>query len=293
MGAEGLLRGGVHLEGGAHVTAIDAGMVGGKVDGTGDEVHGHAPAGELHGDGDALSAGGAVANEAHGVHRFVGGPDGDEGPIAQQGGVVAEPGGEFLPDADRVGHAALALKSAGQLALLGLDDVDAPAAERVKVGGGGRMGEHVAVHGRGDDHRAFGAEQDRQQEAVPAAFHHAGEGVCRGRRHQDDIAPETELDVVRPRAGLAVVGQLTVDGVTAQRAEGQGRDEFPGARRHDDADLRTGLDQFADEKSGFVGGDAPGHTQDDPSALQHRHGRDQSRLNRRLRRSSRSRRISS
>ena len=155
------------------------------------------------------------------------------------------------------------------------------------------MGKHVAVHGRGHDHRAFGAEQDRQQQAVAAALHHSGEGVCSGRRHQDHIAPEAKLDVVGPGAGIAVVGQLTVDRVAAQCTEGEGGNEFPGARRHDDADLRTSLDQFTDEKSGFVGGDAPGDAQDDPSALQHRHGRDQSRLNRRLRRSSRSRRISS
>lgn len=193
----------------------------------------------------------------------------------------------------RICEASFALQPAGELALLGFDDVDPALAQCVEVGGGGRVGEHVAVHGRRDHNRAFGAEQDRQKEAVAAAFHHAGEGVCRGRRNEDDIAPEAELNVVRPRAGVAVVGKLTVDRMAAERAEGEGRDELPGAGRHHHADLRTGLDQFADEKCGFVGGDAPGDTEDDPSALQHRHGRDQSRLNRRLRRSSRSRRISS
>ena len=173
--------------------------------------------------------------------------------------------------------------------------MDATILQSLQVGGRGGMGEHVAVHGRGDHNRAFGAQEDSQQQAVAAAFRHAGEGVGRRGGHEYDISPEAEFYVVGPGSGLTVFGEFAVNGITAERAQGQGGDEFLGARRHHDTDLRTGLDQFTDDVGGFVGGDAPGHAQDDAAAREGSHGGNQlSRCwKRRLRRSSRSRRISS
>ena len=101
--------------------------------------------------------------------------------------------------------------------------------------------------------------------------------------------------MVCPCSGIAVIRQFAVHSMSAERAKGEWGDEFFGTGGHHHAHLSAGFYQFTNDKRGFVCGDAPGDAQDNAAARKGSHVRDQLSLcsKRRLRRSSRSRRISS
>ena len=140
--------------------------------GGGDEGDVGAAGGGLVGEGVALLARRAVADEAHRVDGLAGAARGDERRVrpARSCGVSTRvDGGD---DVVRLGQAAGALVAAGQAADGGLDDVHAAAAQGGEVVLHGRVLPHLGVHGRADDDRRRVASRvavSRSSE-MPAAY---------------------------------------------------------------------------------------------------------------------------
>ena len=94
-----------------------------------------------------------------------------------------------------------------------------------------------------------------------------------GRRRGDDheVGLLTEPGV-RDRVGA--VPQVGLHRLAGQRAERRAAEEALGALRHHRDDVGAGVDEAAADLDGLVGGDPPGHAEDDARAVQHRSGQD-------------------
>ena len=285
--------------------------------------------------GEPHAAGGAVREEAHRVEGLPGRAGGDEdSPAGEVGrragrcGLRALPGvrlgssffdggarGCAAPTADRRGglrqgfldrgdqglvlrEAARAHPAAGEFAAARRDDPRPPRPQRLQVGGGRRVLQHVRVHRRGDEERRPAGQGEGRQEVVRQAQGQAGDDVGGGRGDEEEgrLLGEGDVADVRGVVGLAaarvappVVTALPVAG----RLEEVFQDRFAGDRRQrergDEGAGGAGQDHLHPEAAfperphqlrGAVGADPPGDPQDDlpgdlPLALRHvsRHSR--------------------
>ena len=157
-------HGGFHLGGGLDRDDLDARPD--RAGHGGDEGDRGPPRrGGLLGDGVALLARRAVADEADRIDRLAGAAGGDEHAHAGQvpGSGASVDGGH---DVGRLGQAAGPHVAAGQTADAGLDHVDAAAAQHRQVVLHGRVLPHLGVHGRADHHRAPGGQQRGREQVV-------------------------------------------------------------------------------------------------------------------------------
>ena len=63
------------------------------------------------------------------------------------------------------------------------------------VAAGRLMFPHSNIHGWCGEHGFIGCEKDRGGEIVGEAIRHAGQKICRGRRHNDQVSIPGELDM--------------------------------------------------------------------------------------------------
>ena len=217
-----------------------------------------------------------IGNEAHRVDalaRWAGGhynPFASQWPISRRG-----PCCHYLAcaleDGLRRWQAPLSYESTGQFAVLGFHDCHTTACQRIQIFPHGRVYIHVVIHSRA--HHGWAARRQRHggQHRIAGAAHELRQGLRRERRHQEEIRPQAECNVLRPRPGFILGENLRVDLVLGQGTQCQGRHESGSVGRHDDAHLGARLLEEAHQFSGLVGRNATRHTQQDaPSS--HRKG---------------------
>ena len=180
------------------------------------------------GDGKALLAGGAVGDIAHGIDRLMRWPRRDQHTLARERPRLRRTqdvdGGSS--DFDRLRHPPDAgLARLGHFAGIGADHVDAVAPKLQHVAARGGVVPHQGVHGRGQQDRAVGGQQDCAGEIVGVALRHLRHQVGGRRRHHDQIAFAGKADMAGVKLALGVE-QIRVDALMRQRAGGKRRDEL-------------------------------------------------------------------
>ena len=190
---------------------------------------------------------------------------GDEHILACPGQGRCEVCCNLVCDFFRFSHSAFAMQPACEWARSRLDDANATVRQRLKVGLGGFMREHVEVHGRRNGNRASCAQQHGLQEVVATTVHHGCQGVGSCWGHKDQISPNPEFHVVGPDSSVFVFSEVRMNGVVHQGGQRQRGDEFGGAGGHDHAHFRTPAPQFTRKHGRLVGGDAPGDAENNAS----------------------------
>ena len=169
----------------------------GQRDVGGDQRHLRPALGGGGGEGDSHPAAGAVADEADRVDRLAGAAGGDQDPQPVPGAVA---GGQrrFDPRQQQLGvgqAAAAELAARGELALLGLDHLDAALAQGREVRLGRRVGVHAVVHRRGEQPRRGAGEERGGEHRVGGAGGELGDRVGRGGRDEEGVAAGGQLEV--------------------------------------------------------------------------------------------------
>ncbi len=241
----------------------------GERDVRGHQGHLGAAGGRRPGQGDALPARGAVAQESDGVEAFPRATGGDHDVATRQvEDVGSSTAGEHvtrqLEDLLGLGQPALAGVLAGQPPLGGLDDERAPAAQRRDVVLGGGVLPHLGVH-RGDEHdRAAGGEQRVGQQVVGEAVRGLGQEVGGRRRHDHEVGVLADPDV---RDLVHVVPHLGRHRLAGQRGPGGRADEPQRRRGGHDRDVVAGLGEAPEQLAGLVGRDAAADPEDHPGPV--------------------------
>ena len=124
------------------------------------------------------------------------------------------------------------------------------------------VGEHVRLHGRGEDERRGGGERRRGQEVVAQAERQAGKGVGGSRRDDEHVGLTTERDVADLGLGQQAE-QVGVRGPVRDGLEREGPHELGRLAREDHVDDGFSLRQRAGQGDGLVGGDAAGDAEHD------------------------------
>jgi hypothetical protein len=99
---------------------------------------------------------------------------------------------------------------------------------------GGRVGPHLAVHGRRQKQRAVRQRPGQAQQAsslVGPALRQPGDEIGTGRRHQHGVGLARQVDV-RHAVGLARIPLAGVDRPAGQRLHRHRRDELRGRLGH-------------------------------------------------------------
>ena len=232
-------RGVVHLGGREHVHSLHA-RGRRQLRAARDKRHAGPSVGQLPGNGIAHLARGVVRDEPHGVDGFDRGSCRDDQPFTLQAlFFFTEKTADECGDRIGFGHAALALKTAGQFAFARLDDVHAASGECPEVLLRGLVGVHVQVHGGSHGDRTAGREVDGQQQVVGDAGGHFGQGVGRGGGDQVAVGPFAQRHVGVPRAVFGVE-ELHQNRVLRERGHRQGRDELLRQRSHHHAHVGAG-----------------------------------------------------
>ena len=213
------------------------------------------------GQGVALPAAGAVAQEADRVQVLAGAPGADHDATADE--VLGGPGQDRAAhrgDLGRLRQAPLAGVGAGEPALGGFEHEHPSRAQERDVGPGGGVLPHLGVHRRGHHDRAARSQQDVGEQVVGQAMRGAGQQVGGGGRDHDELGLLAEPHV----RDLVDVGPDVVgDGPAGQGSPGRGADEAQGRPGGDDGHLVTALGQLAEQLHRLVRRDASGDAQDD------------------------------
>ena len=182
-----------------------------------------------------------------------------------RGGRCGEVAGEVLDDDFGFLHAPLAREGGGEETVGGFDDVHPAAAQEVEVVLRGGVGIHVEVHGRGDEGGGFHREVGGEQHVVGDAVRHLAERGGRGGGNDENVGPQTEIDVAVPTA-VAAVEKIAHHSALRKGGEGEGGDELFAGGRDDHLHFGALAHEQADEGAGFVGGDAAGDAEHDVAA---------------------------
>ena len=145
------------------------------------------------------------------------------------------------------------------------------AAQEVEVVLRGGVGIHVEVHGRGDEGGGFHREVGGEQHVVGDAVRHLAERGGRGGGDDENVGPQTEIDVAVPTA-VAAVEKFAHHSALRKGGEGEGGDELFAGGRDDHLHFGALAHEQADESAGFVGGDAAGDAEHDVAAGEGRGG---------------------
>ena len=90
--------------------------------------------------------------------------------------------------------------------------------------------------------------------------------VGAGRRDEQRIGPEAQLDVVVPLAGRRITQKARQDGLFGEGAQREGRDEGRGGFGEDDLHFGPGLHQQARERGRFISRDTTADAQQNTPA---------------------------
>ncbi len=165
-------------------------------------------------------------------------------------------------DLVRFGEAAGAELGLGHRPFVGADHRDPVGLQGREVPLRGRMQPHPHVHGRGDQDRQGGGEQDRRGEVRRVAGRHPGHHVGGGRRHHDGVGVAGEPDMAD--LGLALpVEQVGMGPLARERRGGERRDEFLRRLGQQRAHRRPPVAQAPDQVERLVGGDAAADDEED------------------------------
>ena len=127
--------------------------------------------------------------------------------------------------------------------------------QSVQVLLGGRMLEHVDVHGRGDHQRGTGREGDRGHQVVGKTVGEPRDQMRRGRNRDEHLGPVGQFDVRNP--GLLVRGEeFAAQRVAAQGLQRQRRDELERVRGGHNPNLVPAAHEQAHQIARLVGGNA-------------------------------------
>ena len=125
-----------------------------------------------------------------------------------------------------------------------------------------RMLQHRGVHRRRDNHRTAVGDGIRRERIVGQTDGELGQHVGGGRRHQKQIGPARQLDVI----DAAVSGSAPLfddDAVAGDRRQRQRRYESRGVRREDDPHLGAYIAQASDDVRRFIRRNPAGDAEDD------------------------------
>jgi hypothetical protein len=111
-----------------------------------------------------------------------------------------------------------------------------------------------------------GAQRGRRDQVVGPTLREPRQHVGRGRCDQQQVTPACQLDVQLARH--LVVEHGGVGRLAGESGEGRGSYEFCAATAEHDLDLGAFLLERAQQKHGFVGGNAARHAQCDTLAAQ-------------------------
>ncbi len=213
------------------------------------------------GDGVAHLARAAVGNAAHGVDRLERRSGGDQHACAGEQ-FWRDQAGDRLRDIERFEHSAHAGFAARLVAAVGAQYRHAVALQALDVAARGGVLPHLAVHGGGDDQRAFAREAQRREQVVREPVGELGDEIGRGGGNDDRVLAARELDV-RHVVGDAGIPHVGVDRLARQRLEGRRRHHASCRFGHDHLHVDAMALQVARELRRLVSGDASGDTQDD------------------------------
>ena len=157
-----------------------------------------------------------------------------------------------LGNLGRLRHAAdTGFACLGHLAGAGADQRNAVAYQLGNVAAGGGIVPHQRVHGRGQQDRAIGGEQDRGREIVGVPVCHLCHQIGGRRGDDDEIAVAREADV--PCVEFA--GRIEQVGIGAGIGQGAGaerRDELLRSMGHDAAHNKAAFLEAADQVERLV-----------------------------------------
>ena len=167
---------------------------------------------------------------------------------------------DVLEEDLRLGQLARSHRPAGQPAAGGGDYLPAVAAEGVQVVLGDGILEHLGVHGRGDELGTGAGQHSGGEHVVGQAVGQFGAHVGGGRGDDDQICPVSQGDV------LHLVGEVPVEGVhhapvSCELLKGEGGDKLGGVGGHNNLHGGVLLHQRRGQCRRLIGGDAPGHAQ--------------------------------
>jgi|GEM_PF-7010676 len=173
---------------------------------------------------------------------------------------------DLLGNAHGLDHATHADLAARLLACVGPDEAHAALAQEAHIRLRGRIGPHLAIHGRRDGDRCGRRQTKRGQQIIRETMCEPREEIGRRRRDDDLVGPASELDVAHRRLGC-LVPQIRPHRLAGDGLEGQRRDEALGAGRHDDLHVTAALDQASDQIGALVRGDSARNAEEDFSGL--------------------------
>ncbi len=158
-----------------------------QIRGAADENYARAATMRGFGERVAHFAGGAIGEEADRVEVFAGGTGGDENRLSGEIVTQAEDFANFFYDGFGGGQAAGAGHAAGQVAFVGIDDVNAAGAQGCEILLRRGMLPHVYVHRGGDDDRSFRGEIESGEKIFGDAVREFSEDVGGGRSDQQQV----------------------------------------------------------------------------------------------------------
>ena len=141
-------------------------------------------------------AGGAIREKAHGIEIFTGGAGGDDDGLAFEIAAKSQHLADLFDDGIGGGEAARARHSAGEIAFVGVHDVDAARAKLLQILLRGGMLPHVDVHRRSNDDRSFRGEIQCRKEIARDALREVGEDIGSSRRNEQEVYALRDRDVL-------------------------------------------------------------------------------------------------
>src|SRR5580692_4838212 len=132
-------------------------------------------------------AGGAIGEETDWINVFAGWTSGDENGLSGEIVAQAEHVANYLDDGFGGGEAAGAGHAAGEVAFIGIDDVNGAGPQSCEILLRRGMLPHVYVHGGGDYDRSFGGEIESGEKIFGDAVCEFSEDVGRGWGYEQQV----------------------------------------------------------------------------------------------------------
>ncbi len=213
-----------------------------------------------------------VAHEAHRINRLTCAAGCDHHPQPVQGAAPSDHLTGDFKDFLRLRDPTLPHFAGRQPSLGRADKVDAPVAQGLDIAHCGRVGPHIGLHGRRQQHRSFVAERCDAQQIVAQTQGKAGDRVCCSRRDDKQVGGVGQRYVADPQT-TGVVPELECIGRhTALRDSLKGHrcDELGSRVGHYHVHQRIGLCKAAGQCHRLVGRDAAADAEHDAFARENR-----------------------
>ncbi len=211
----------------------------------------------------------AIGDDAHRIDRLARGTRRHHHPLPGQPAVAPQQSRGMRRNGVRLTHPpGTARRPFRQRPDVGTDDGNPAPLEQRQVHLRLWMGEHLVVHGRSEQHRRRGREQQAGQCVVSQPLRHARDQLRRGGSHDHHVGLLAPAHVVERRVAIPQRHQHRPAG---QCLEGHRPHEFRGRTGQHHIDPRAGFGEVPGEIAALVAGDPARHAEDDVPAGPHRH----------------------